>query len=162
MRLLQLIIFLLAIALTGGCSTTIKDQPSQEIIYQTGRISITTPGNPPVAWHAAYTLTGNPKQGHLDFVNPLGGVLAALDWSNNTAQLQANNESHTAPSLDGLLQKFLQTPPPAENLLDWLHGIPQPTAGWNIDTTHLSRNLLIAEQDATAPQATKIKIILDR
>ncbi|MDA8522036.1 lipoprotein insertase outer membrane protein LolB [Acidovorax sp. NCPPB 4044] len=111
--------------------------------------------------NAGFELTGQARQGELVLLNPLGNVLATLEWSPSGAVLQKGSERRESPSLDTLVTELTGSPLPVAALFEWLQGNPMDVPGWEVDLTGVGNGRLTAHRQTPLPQAT-LRIALDR
>ncbi|WCM95299.1 outer membrane lipoprotein LolB [Acidovorax sp. NCPPB 2350] len=114
---------------------------------------------PPV--NAGFELSGRAEQGELVLLNPLGNVLATLEWTPTLAVLKKGDERRESPSLDALVQELTGSPLPVAALFAWLQGERVNAPGWDVDMDGLERGRLVAHRHSPPPQAT-LRIALDR
>ena len=110
---------------------------------------------------ASFELTGNAQAGQLTFISPLGSVLAAMDWTESTAQLRANGELRSFNTLDALVFHATGAAIPVASLFAWLAGVEAEVAGWRVDLSRLSNGRLVARRLEPLPIA-ELRVILER
>nr|WP_192882295.1 lipoprotein insertase outer membrane protein LolB [Paracidovorax avenae] len=110
---------------------------------------------------AGFELSGGPQHGELVLLNPLGNVLATLEWSPAGAVLQKGGERRTSPSLDALVLELTGSALPVAALFAWLDGDAVAVPGWTVDTSRLDDGRLTAQRQSPLPEAT-LRIVLDR
>lgn len=167
---------LLASALSiSGCAVPNKTaEPSQQVgktasdgAYA-GRISLKVDAIVPQAlgpqqgqfFSASFELTGNAQAGQLTLISPLGNVLAALNWTDSTAQLRANGELRSFTSLDALVLHATGAAIPVASLFSWLAGVEAQAPGWQADLSRLSNGRLVARRLQPLP-AAELRVILE-
>ena len=131
--------------------------PAQALAERTtwsGRLALQVEDQASQSFSAAFELQGNAQQGELLLLNPLGNVLARIDWTPAHARLQTGGQTHESPSLDDLLQQNLGTPIPVLAFFSWLRGEQTTAAGWQADLSSISQGRLVATRYTPAPRAT--------
>ena len=167
-RLLLVLRFgwLLAAAfLLAGCAGMVGVPPSKasaQARWQ-GRMAIKVFSVPVKAFAADFVLTGNPEQGELTLMTPLGNTLAQLQWAAGAARLKTAGTDQPAhfESLDSLVLHATGTALPVTALFTWLQGGQASATGWEVELENIASGRLIARQLAREPQA-ELKIILER
>jgi outer membrane lipoprotein LolB len=141
-----------------GCATTTKPaQPHQ----WSGRLALQVEDEPSQSFAALFELEGSDEQGQLTLFSPLGTVLGKLDWNEDSARLQAGNQSQQSESLDALLTQLTGAALPVAALFSWLEGIPANAPGWVSDLSALDQGRITAQRISPPPRAT-LRIALTR
>uniref|UniRef100_UPI001359A9A7 lipoprotein insertase outer membrane protein LolB n=2 Tax=Pseudomonadota TaxID=1224 RepID=UPI001359A9A7 len=113
-----------ALVLLAGCATPPRpaSQARAGVRQWNGRMALQVddPDVAPVS--AGFELSGEARQGELVLLNPLGNVLATLEWSPSGAILQKGGERRTSPSLDALVEELTGSALPVAALFAWLQG----------------------------------------
>ena len=109
---------------------------------------------------ASFELIGNAQTGQLNLISPLGSVLAALSWTDSTAQLRANGELRHFNSLDALVLHATGASIPIASLFAWLAGVEAQAPGWQADLSRLSNGRLIARRLEPLPTA-ELRLVLE-
>ena len=109
---------------------------------------------------ASFELTGNANAGQLTLTSPLGSVLAALNWTESTAQLRANGELRSFNSLDALVFHATGAAIPLASLFSWLSGVEAQAPGWQVDLSRLSNGRLVARRLEPLPTA-ELRLVLE-
>lgn len=152
-----------ALVLLAGCTTPSRpaSPPRTGMRQWNGRMALQVddPDVAPVS--AGFELSGEARQGELVLLNPLGNVLAALEWSPSGAILQKGGERRTSPSLDVLVEELTGSALPVAALFAWLQGDAVDVPGWMVDLGRLDDGRLTAQRQSPLPQAT-LRIVLDR
>lgn len=117
--------------------------------------------DPPQAFSAAFELSGNPQQGLLQLISPLGTSLASARWSPDEAVLRSGSDARLYRSMEELLVQATGAALPLAALFDWLSGVPTPAEGWLTDLSSLSQGRLHASRRQPGP-AVELRIVLDR
>jgi outer membrane lipoprotein LolB len=161
LRPLLPILFIWILGVLVGCANRAgTPQPDLGAHWQ-GRLSIQVDSTPSQSLTALFDLQGNAQAGSLSLASPLGTTMANLQWTAQSARLQANGESREFASLDALVRHVIGTDLPVDNLFSWLEGIPAPAMGWQADLHDLGNGRLSAQRSAPYTPAA-LKIILDR
>ncbi len=109
---------------------------------------------------ASFELTGNAQVGQLTLISPLGSVLAALNWTELTAQMRANGELRSFSSLDALVLHATGAAIPVASLFSWLAGVEAQVPGWQADLSRLSNGRLVARRLEPLP-AAELRVVLE-
>jgi outer membrane lipoprotein LolB len=112
-------------------------------------------------WHASFELQGSPEAGQLTLLNPLGSIVAQLQWGYGGALLLSNGETKESSSLDALVKEIVGTALPVYSLFDWLDGKASAAQGWQVDFSALDKGRLIARREAPEP-AVELRVALTR
>ena len=110
---------------------------------------------------AGFELKGDVQTGELTLSSPLGGVVAALNWTPATAQMSANGETRQFESLDALIRHATGAAIPIASLFGWLAGQDVPTAGWRADLSRFAEGRLVARRTVPVPTA-ELRVVLER
>lgn len=146
-----------------GCST-LKPEGSQkqpELHIWNGRLGLILTSEPPQSFSATFELRGTADEGALTLVNPLGSVLAAMQWGPGEATLHTGQDTRRFESIEMLTRHVTGTALPIRALFDWLGGVNTTAGGWRADLSRLEQGRLIATRTEPAP-AAELKLILDR
>ncbi len=151
-----------AALLLAGCAQIPRDAPSAGQEARTGRLALSVPDQPSQSFSAGFDLRGRPQAGQLTLLNPLGGVLARLDWQPGSAELQTPGRApQRFDSLEAMVEQATGAPIPVAALFDWLAGTATPVPGWQVDLSQLADGRLRAQRLAPPPQAD-LRVVLDR
>ena len=112
------------------------------------------------SFRASFELEGNAREGSLQLLNPLGSVIARLQWSPSGALLWQGQESGASASLPELIREMTGSDLPVAALFDWLDGRATQVAGWRVDLSRLGDGRLSARRDTPPPAAT-LRVVLD-
>ena len=158
---------LIATFLIAGCAynqrtTAVNDtkNEAEESIW-TGRISLKMQSEPVQAFFAAFELKGQPGNGELTLISPLGSILGIMRWSPTEATLEQNGSTKRFASTDELLMQTTGAAVPVSALFDWLGGKNTTTPGWTADLSQQANGLIIAKRTSPAPEA-ELRIVLDK
>ena len=122
---------------------------------------VATDSGPPKgqSFSAGFELAGSAQSGSLSLTNPLGNLLAILNWTNSTAELRANGAKQSFASLDALVKHVTGTGVPVEGLFNWLAGRDAVVAEWEADLSQISNGRLTARRNL--PNKAELKIVLE-
>lgn len=127
-----------------------------------GRLSLLVDDASAQSFNAGFELTGRPEQGQLTLLNPLGNVLARLEWSPGRAVLMDGQKQTASDSLDQLVQRLTGSALPVSALFSWLRGDAVQAPGWQADLSALQEHgRLVARRFSPMPEAT-LRIVLSR
>jgi outer membrane lipoprotein LolB len=154
---------LLVSLLLAACATAPKPAAtaSQQLGPWTGRLALTVQDRPGDSFAAGFELKGNPQQGELELLSPLGGTLGLLQWQPGKATLRSNSRTREYDSLEALVTQVAGTPIPVAALFDWLRGVPTPVPGWMPDLSGLGQGRIVAIRTDPLPQAD-LRVLLER
>jgi len=119
-----------------------------------GRLALQVEDAASQSFSAGFELQGRPERGQLTLLNPLGNVIATLEWAPGEAVLISGQERRTSESLDALVQELLGSPVPVTALFSWLRGESVQATGWQADLSGLPDGRLVAQRYSPPPQAT--------
>lgn len=126
-----------------------------------GRLSLVVDDPAAQPLHASFELQGAADAGQLTLLNPLGNVLATLQWNPGKAELATSSERRTSDSLEGLVQELTGSNIPVPALFDWLRGNPTAVTGWDADLSGIADGRLVAHRRMPQPTAT-LRIVFTR
>ncbi len=131
-----------------------------------GRISLQVQGTPdgaaPQSFSASFELRGQPEQGVLTLISPLGNVLGVLRWLPGEAVLDSGNSKlQRFASVESFLAQNTGAAVPMTALFSWLRGDNTPVTGWTADLSRHSEGRITARRDQPTPQAD-LRVVLDR
>lgn len=131
-------------------------QPSADASshYWSGRLALQVEDAASQSFSAGFELQGQADRGQLTLLNPLGNVMASLEWTPERAVLVSAQQRRESPSLDVLVQELLGSPVPVAALFDWLQGNDVPASGWQVDLSAFGDGRLVAQRVTPPPQAT--------
>ena len=156
---------LFAIFFIAGCATPVKQDAHLSSYFSPwhGRLSlrITPEQGQAQSLSAEFELSGNEQQGELTLYGPLGGTIAAMNWTPQSATVRANGEIRHFESLGELLREVLGTELPVSALFAWVAGEPKLTEGWSANLTDYSRGRIKAHRQNPSP-ATELNLVLSR
>lgn len=163
-RLLIAPLLVLVAFLTGCASqpTTPAESRAEQSAWS-GRLSLQVEeqvGQAAQSLSAAFELQGNAMQGELTLLNPLGNVLARIDWTPEHARLQSGEKIQESTSLDTLLAQMTGTALPVRALFDWLRGVQTSASGWQANLADIHQGRLEATRHTPTPRAT-LRVIFE-
>ena len=129
--------------------------------HWSGRLALQVEDAASQSFSAGFELQGQPDRGQLTLFNPLGNVMALLEWTPEQATLVSGEDRRTSDSLEALVQELLGSPIPIAALFDWLQGKASQAAGWQVDLSAADNGRIVAERMTPPPQAT-LRIALTR
>jgi len=145
----------------SACSTAARQlEAAPGVTYWSGRMSVQVLDSPPQSTSGSFELSGSPASGELVLLNPLGNIVARVQWSPGQASSQQGTQTRQASSLDELTQSLLGTSLPIAALFDWLQGKPTAAAGWQADLEAHSEGKILARRIDPRPEAS-LRIVLD-
>lgn len=152
---------LLCLFLTGcsGPELAVSQRENHADIWR-GRLALRfdDPGLP--SYFAGFELSGNDRNGELNFYSPLGNTLASLRWSPRAALLLNGNDVRQFDSLDALALEATGATLPIAALFQWLNGQPGTVAGWQSDLSQLAQGRLQARRTQPEP-AAELRLIIE-
>jgi outer membrane lipoprotein LolB len=163
-RLAFFCVNLIAIILIAGCAQPPRATSQNGLIdeYWAGRISLQVHSEPAQSFAASFELKGQPEQGELKLISPLGSVLGVLRWSPGEAVLDSGNgKVQRFSSVDELMAQATGTAVPVAALFAWLLGDPVSVSGWSADLSRHGEGRISAKRTQPAPQAD-LRVVLDR
>ena len=156
-----LTVALLAAAL-AGCATPPRPAAKAETAGPwSGRIALQVREHAEQSFSALFELSGTASAGELKLSNPIGGTLAALNWSPGTATLRSNGKTREFESVEALVQQATGAAIPVTALFDWLRGVATPIPGWKPDLSQLADGRISATRQDPQPEAT-LRVAIDR
>ncbi|TDS70963.1 outer membrane lipoprotein LolB [Comamonas sp. JUb58] len=145
----------------SACSTAARQlEAAPGKTYWSGRMSVQVLESPPQSTSGSFELSGSAASGELVLLNPLGNIVARVQWSPGQASAQQGTQTRQASSLDELTQTLLGTSLPIAALFDWLQGKPTEAAGWQADLAGRSEGKILARRLDPLPEAS-LRIVLD-
>ena len=158
---------LIAMFLVAGCahkkgaSSINGTQNEAKTSFWGGRISLQIQSEPAQAFFAGFELKGQPDNGELTLISPLGSILGIMRWSPGEAMLEQGGSIKRFASTDELLAQATGAAVPVSALFDWLAGKNTPTPGWLADLSQQGNGRITAKRINPEPQAD-LRIVLDR
>jgi outer membrane lipoprotein LolB len=152
-----------AVALTAGCAIPPKTTLPADTASGpwSGRLALQVEDNQSQSFSAGFELKGSPRAGELSLFTPIGGTLAVLAWTPESAMLRSNGKTRNFESVESLVTHATGAAIPVAALFDWLRGINTPVAGWQADLSLLGQGRLRARRLEPPPQAD-LRVVLDR
>lgn len=149
-------------ALLAGCA-----QPARQLRpdaaadgHWSGRMALQVQGEQQQSFSAGFELQGRPEQGTLLVFNPLGSIIARLQWTAAQATLQQGDRITASDSLSRLIVQMTGSDIPVAALFDWLQGRDTAVSGWQADLSRIGEGRLRAERSSPRPEAS-LRIVLD-
>lgn len=157
----------------AGCATRPPASASDDLL--SGRLSLRVAASANSAERSAtlaYELRGTPLAGQLEFITPLGSVVARARWSPGQVALITEQGERQFADLDSMSREVLGEVIPVAALFDWLRGRPwrgapsQATAsgfeqlGWQVDLSRFADSLLIAQR--AMPPVVTVRAVIER
>ncbi len=137
-----------------GCAQPAKRAVAGEEFWS-GRLALQVEDQASQSFSALFELRGNPQNGGLVLISPLGNRLAQLDWRDGHAQLSTGTQDvRSSDSLDNLLQEVTGARIPVAALFEWLRGSQSSAPGWQADLSGIENGRLVARRFEPAPPAT--------
>lgn len=161
---LQLTGLALLLVLIAGCAAPQRAGPKEALTERTfwsGRLALQIEDQASQSFSSAFELHGSAERGELTLLNPLGNVLAQVQWSPEQAKLQSREQTTTSDSLDALLIQATGTPIPVKALFNWLRGLESTVPGWQTDLHAIDQGRLVATRHSPTPKAT-LRIAFER
>ena len=157
-------VLVLLVGLAGCASppTTPAEIRAEQSVWS-GRLSLQVEeqvGQAAQSLSAAFELQGNAAQGELTLLNPMGNVLARIDWTPEHARLQSGEKTQESASLDTLLEQMTGTALPVRALFDWLRGVQTTASGWQAQLGGINQGRLEATRHTPTPRAT-LRVIFE-
>jgi outer membrane lipoprotein LolB len=150
-----------AVLLLSACAVPPRTPATPGVQVWTGRLALAVEGQASQSFSAGFELKGAPDNGELTLYDPLGGTLAVLAWSPETATLRAGDTVRQFTSLQALAQEATGAPLPVAALFDWLGGKATPIEGWEADVTQVADGRLRARRNAPPPVAD-LRVVFER
>lgn len=136
----------------ASCSTPPPQGPSASQSWE-GRLALNLDTQPPEQFFAGFRLQGSARSGELELSNPLGSVLARLQWQPGSAVLRQGQQETRYASVDALLASVTGAAIPVQALFAWLDGQAAAVEGWQADLSRLGDGRLEARRHQPAPSA---------
>jgi outer membrane lipoprotein LolB len=131
-------------------------------VLRTGRLALSVQDRPDQSFSAGFELRGQPAQGELLLLSPIGGTVAALHWRPGSAILETPGRApQQFPSLDAMVERATGAAMPIAALFDWLAGTPTAVPGWEPDLDGLADGRMRARRTQPPPEAD-LRVVLDR
>lgn len=141
----------------AACTTPALYVPKQGLWR--GRLALTTEEERAQSFSASFELRGSQQQGELEVYNPLGNIVAKLQWSPGQATVDTGSEQRSSASLDDLVAQVFGTPIPVQALFAWLEGDAQAVVGWQVDLSRYEQGRISAVREQPLPRAN-LRVIL--
>lgn len=154
----RLILAALATALLGACAQPPRPAAGASD-HWSGRLSLQVEDADAQSFSAGFELQGSPEAGTLSLLNPLGNVIAELQWVPGRAMLHNGSEERQSSSLSALVRELTGSDLPIAALFAWLKGEQLQATGWQADLSALAAGRITATRHQPAPPAV-LRIIL--
>ncbi|NCP39433.1 MAG: outer membrane lipoprotein LolB [Rhodoferax sp.] len=159
----------LAILLIAGCAISKRADGlnSSNISFWQGRLAVHAEPDESrdqaqaQAFSAAFELRGNAKTGELLLLTPLGSTAAAIRWTPNGAELQAQGSTRQFGNLQQLILQTLGSDVPVSALFLWLRGQDVEVDGWQVDLSQSGQGKIVASRQQPPP-AAQLRLILEQ
>lgn len=129
--------------------------------FWTGRLGLQVDEGAEKNFSAGFDLSGDADRGMLTLYNPLGNVLAKLQWSPGAAQLDSPDQKLESDSLGTLIVQLTGNDLPIQALFGWLRGVDVKVTGWTADLSRIDSGRLVATRFSPQPGAV-LRIVLNR
>ena len=136
----------LALALLGACAQPPRPAGGAAD-HWSGRLAVQVEDASAQSFSAGFELQGSPQAGELTLFNPLGNVMAQLQW-----RLRNGSEQRQSTSLQALVLELTGSDLPIAALFGWLKGEAVQATGWQADLSALGQGRLTATRHTPAPQ----------
>ena len=129
--------------------------------HWSGRMALQVQDSQQQSFSASFELQGRAESGTLLIFNPLGSIIARLQWTPNQATLQQGDRTTQSESLPALITQMTGSDIPVAALFDWLQGKATVVNGWQTDLSGIADGRLRAERYSPTPEAS-LRIVLDQ
>lgn len=154
----RLLVAGLTLALLSACAQPPRPA-SGAADHWSGRLAVQVEDAASQSFSAGFELLGSPRAGELILFNPLGNVMAQLQWWPGHALLRNGGEQRQSTSLEALVLELTGSDLPIAALFGWLKGEAVQAAGWQADLSALAAGRLTATRHTPAPQTT-LRVVL--
>jgi len=153
----------LAVLLAAGCAIPPRPTGPTDTANGpwSGRLALQVEDNQSQSFSAGFELKGSPRSGELALFTPIGGTLAVLAWTPESAMLRSDGKTRNFESVEALVTHATGAAIPVAALFDWLRGVNTPVAGWQADLSLVGQGRLRARRLEPPPQAD-LRVVLDR
>ena len=124
-------------------------------------MSVQVAGAQPQSTSGSFELSGSPDSGELVLLNPLGNIVARVQWSAQQASVTQGQQTRQAASLDALIEELMGTSLPVAALFDWLQGTATQAQGWQADLSAHGDGRITAQRLWPQPEAS-LRIVLEQ
>ena len=155
--------FMLCACQTPGTKTQHQTTPTPGSHFE-GRLLIEIQSTPAKRISASFELDTDVNSGELRLLGPFGTTSALITWSQASALLQSNDMSPPTrlyPSLSALVQQWLGTELPLQNILRWLEGQDEQIPGWQLMDLGGNTKVALKLSGPQSEPAVSIKMILN-
>ena len=155
----------ICVALLSGCAQPQRQLSADSAIesghHWSGRMALQVQDSQQQSFSASFELQGRPDRGTLLIFNPLGSIIARLQWTPSQATLQQGERITESESLPALITQMTGSDIPVAALFDWLQGKATTVSGWQTDLSRMADGRLRAERYSPPPEAS-LRIVLDQ
>jgi outer membrane lipoprotein LolB len=153
----------LAVLVAAGCAIPPRASVPADAVSGpwSGRLALQVEDNQSQSFSAGFELKGSPRAGELALFTPVGGTLAVLAWTPDSATLRTNGQTRSFDSVESLVRHATGAAIPLAALFDWLRGIETPVAGWQADLSQIGQGRVRALRLEPPPQAD-LRVVLDQ
>ncbi|MEX8191949.1 lipoprotein insertase outer membrane protein LolB [Comamonas guangdongensis] len=154
----------LCTVLLAGCALPARQlQPDVGAAgkHWSGRMALQVQDSQQQSFSAGFELQGWPERGTLLVFNPLGSIIARLEWTASQATLQQGEKITSSASLSELIVRLTGSDIPVAALFDWLQGRNTAVSGWQTDLSRIGEGRLRADRFSPQPEAS-LRIVLDQ
>lgn len=149
-------------ALLGACAQPkLRNVSMQGEDAYSGRLGLQVEEGAEKNFSAAFDLTGDATRGNLTLYNPLGNVLAKLQWAPGVARLESPEQNLESDSLAALVIQLTGNDLPIQALFGWLKGVDVKVTGWKADLSRIATGRLVATRFSPQPAAV-LRIVLNQ
>lgn len=127
--------------------------------HWSGRLAVQVEDDAGQSFSAGFELKGHPSAGELTLINPLGNIIARVEWTPHRAVLVQGQERREAASLQTLVHDLTGSDLPIYALFSWLKGEALQVAGWRTNLDALQQGRLSATREQPLPRTT-LRIVL--
>lgn len=154
----RLLLGALSFSLIAGCAQPPRPA-SGAADHWSGRLAVQVEDAASQSFSAGFELQGSAEAGELTLFNPLGNVMAQLQWWPGQALLRNGGEQRRSTSLEALVRELTGSELPIAALFGWLKGEAVQAAGWQADLSALAQGRLTAIRHTPVPQTT-LRVVL--
>ena len=154
----RLLLAALGAALLGACAQPPRPA-SGAADHWSGRLALQIEDASAQSFSAGFELQGSPDAGALTLFNPLGNIIARVEWTPHRAVLVQGQERREAASLQTLVNDLTGSDLPIYALFSWLKGESLQVAGWRTNLDALQQGRLSATREQPLPRTT-LRIVL--
>lgn len=149
------------LVLLAGCASAPRSVPAEASAAWSGRLALQVKDSPNQSFSSMFDLRGSARAGQLTLTNPLGGIVAVLEWTPGTATLRENGRTREFGSVQELVREATGSDLPVAALFDWLRGVATAVPGWQPDLSQFAQGRIFATRIDPPPQAS-LRVAIDR